>query len=339
MCHKIKINEGMMKFNLVAFLFTIALVFNSCYKDDINFVPDEPNMEVASGNIEDFFSQIPNYFDSTSFNASEDVLIITENETIFEIYGGSFVYETGELVEGDVNFKYIEILNPAEYAFYGLPTISDEKRLRSEGVFRFEARQGEEVLKFKEGKAITVRLPAEITEPEMQLFEGQGTGEDFNWVTAVDLTGTDNNFFISDWVYTPDDISQGPVESSGYQFTCNLFKWINVDIFADVPESETTSVCVELEDKYTSENTTIFMLFNESKSILTLYSDTDKMKWCEPYAATPKDSKVTFIVISSQGNDVFHFALREAEIKEEHVEFISLEETSYDDIIEAIKKL
>jgi len=337
-CQIRKINKGMMKFKLIAFLFTIALVFNSCYKDNFEFTPDEDPEVIEKGKIADFFSQVPNDFDSLSFNAEQGIIFATENETVIEIYAGSFVDGSGELVTGEVDLKYIEVLNPAEYALYGLPTIADKKRLRSEGVFRFEARKEGKELKFKEGKSVTVRLPVDEVESGMQLFEGAGSGEDFTWVTAEDLGGTDTDFFQNEWSISL-NVNQEIVDGFGYQFTCDLFTWINVDIFADIPESEKTTVCVELPEKYTNENTIIFMLFNDSKSILALYPDTDKMKWCEPYGATPKGSKVTFIVISSQGGGVFHFALQEATIQEEHVEFITPEEKSFDDIIEAIKNL
>jgi hypothetical protein len=283
---------------------------------------------------------LPDRLDSLSLDANEDYVIVTENNTIFEIQGGSFTDGSGNVINGTVNFKYIEVLDYAEYAFYKLPTISGKQRLRTEGVFRFEATQDGKNLQLKGGRGITVKLPSENPEPGMMLFEAQGEGENFDWVPIQDAnTGTDQNIFINEWFVTLDSSNQQFLSGFGYQFNCELFKWINVDIFADVPEEDKTTVCAELPEIYTNENTVIFMYFNDSKSILALYPDADEMKWCEPYGATPKGFKVTFIVISSQGEDVFHFALQEAVISENHTEFIEPEETSFEDIVKAIENL
>lgn len=330
----------MMDIRIIAFLFTILLISNGCYKDDIIFTPDEIPPVMESGNIGDFYEKLPDKFDSLSFDATEDFLMVTENNTIFQIAAGSFADEAGNVVTGNISFKYIEVLDRAEYVYYKLPTVSGKQRLRTEGVFRFEATQENKKLQLKEGKAITVRLPSDDPDPGMMLFEAQGEGENFDWVLNSDaVTGQDRNIFISEWFFNLDSSNQEFLEGFGYQFDCDIFKWINVDIFADVPDEDKTTVCVELPEIYTNENTIVFMYFNDSESILALYGDADKMQWCEPYGATPKGFKVTFIVIASIEEDVFHFALQEAEIKEDHVEFIEPKETSFEDIIKSIEDL
>lgn len=330
----------MMNIRLIAFLFTILIISSGCYKDEIDFTPDEIPPFVTSGSIGDFYDRLPDKFDSLSLDASENHTIISDNNTIFEIQGGSFIDGEGNIISGNVKFKYIEILDHADFALYRLPTISGKKRLRTEGVFRFEARQGEKQLQLKEGKSIVVKLPSENPEPGMMLFEAQGEGENFDWVLSQGSNaGTDQNIFLTEWFVNVDPSTQEFLEGFGYQFNCELFKWINVDIFADVPDEDKTTVCADLPEKYTNDNTVIFMYFNESRSILALYPDADEMKWCESYGATPKGVKVTFIVISSLGKDEFHFALQEAEIRENHLEFITPEDTSFEDIVKAIENL
>jgi hypothetical protein len=340
MSQTIKIKKGMMDIRIIAFLFTILLISNGCYKDDIIFTPDEIPPVLQTGNIGDFYERLPDKFDSLSFDASVDFVMATENNTIFQIAAGSFVDDSGNLVTGEVDFKYIEVLDHADYLYYKLPTISGKKLLRTEGVFRFEVTQENKKLKLKEGKGITVRLPSDDPDPGMMLFEAQGEGENFDWVLNQDInTGQDQNIFINEWFVNLDSASQEFLSGFGYQFDCDIFKWINVDIFSDVPEEDRTTVCVELPEIYTNENTIVFMYFNDSESILALYGDADKMMWCEPYGATPKGFKVTFIVIASIEEDVFHFALQEAVIREEHVEYIEPEEASFEDIIKAIEDL
>ncbi|WP_284283352.1 hypothetical protein [Portibacter lacus] len=331
----------MMKFKLIAFLFTIVIFFSSCYKDEFKFTADETPEVVDPGDISNFFAQVPNKFDSLVFKAEDGIIIVTENQTIIEVSPGSLLDQSGNFVTGDVDFKYIEVLNPAEYAFYGLPTISNKQLLRTDGVFRFEARQEGKELSFKGGRGVRVRLPDDNPEEGMQLFRGEGSGDDFNWSPISDATGSPNNtdIILNEWFLNIDSTGQDFLQGFGYEFTCELFTWINVDIFVDIPEDERTTVCVELPEMFTNKNTTIFMLFKESKSILGLNGDAEKMQWCEPYGATPKGFEVTFIVISHQGDDKYYFALKDATIVEDHLEYIEPEETTIDEIVKEIENL
>ncbi len=339
-----KLKKGMKILKFTAFLFTILLFFSSCYKDNNMFIPIEEEMEPdpePKGDIADFFSNSASQMDSIRFAAESGIRILTANETVLEIFPNSFQNGNGDLASGEIEFTYIEVLQASEYAFYNLPTISGGQRLRSEGVFRFEAYSEGEKLQFKEGKGILVRLPDDAPEVGMQLFVGEGQGEEFDWIVADETinVGINSEIEIGEWSLDLEAAGQDFVQGFGYLFTCDLFTWINVDIFADVPESQKTEVCVELPELYTPENTVVFMYFNGENSILGLFPDADKMKWCEPYGATPIDYTVTFLVVSNQGEDVYHFGIQEIVVTEEATVFIEPEELSLDDILKKIKEL
>ncbi len=324
---------------LLAFLFTIILMCNGCYVDMVTFDEKEVITPLIEGNIDAFNQNIPDYFEEVEFNNDELFVIVTDNETIIEIRPNIFELDGEDINSANIKLKYIELLKPSLYAFTGLPTISGGELLRTEGVFRFEATQNGTPLKLKEGKGITVRMPDDSPDVNAQLFEAVGEGEDFDW-RPLDA-GPDTGFegiMVTEWQVTDSSI-QNVVAGYGYEFNCPLWNWINVDIFYDIPESEKTSVCVELPEAYTDQNTLVFMLFKDIESILALHPDAAKQQFCEPYGATPIGFEVYFFVISNQGDDIFHFALQAATIKENHVEFIEPEEKSLEDIIKIIEDL
>ncbi|WP_235298971.1 hypothetical protein [Portibacter marinus] len=332
----------MKNLKVTTFLFTIIILVSGCYKDNIMFEPDDievPVLEIK-GNIENFFSAVAEQPISSSFNAEEGIQIITPNQTVIQVFENSLVDQSGNLVQGDVNFSYLEILNAPEYAFYNLPTISDGIRLRTEGVFRFEAYQDGKPLAFKDGKGIVVRLPDNEPESDMQLFYGDESGDRFNWVPVNESnTGVNPRLEITEWFFQVDSLEQDFVEGFGYLFTCDLFKWINVDIFADVAPEDKTEVCVELPEIYTNKNTVVFMYFDGRASILGLYPDADNMNWCESYGATPIGYDITLFSISDQGEDTYHFGLEETKVTKDLRVFIEPEEKSLDEILEVIKSL
>lgn len=320
----------------------LGLCMQSCYKDIVEFDPDdvigEPPVEIT-GDVDDFYAKVPDFSITSIIKNDETVFIVTENQTIIEIPANSFELPGSDLDAADIQFTYTELHNPAEFAFYGLPTISGGTLLKTEGVFLFEARsEGKEIM-LKEGKSIKVRLPVDNPNQKAKLFIAEGEGENFNWNEDTAGPNGNENFRINEWSLDSIEGVDEFISGYGYEFECDLWNWINVDIFVDIPEEERTSVCVELPEIYTDKNTLVLMHFIEIESILALHPDSDKMQFCEPYGATPIGYKVNFIVISSQGEDVFHFALQDAKIEKDHVEYIEPKEKSIEDIIDILKNL
>ena len=339
----LNIKKGIMvKFksiSLLAFLFT-TLIFSGCYKDSTLFEPYENNEpELPQGDIDNFFAQFPRTSNTVMVKNDTLNLIRTENGNLIELREDIFVTPDGMDASNEIEFKYIELVNPAKYAFYNLPTVSNGKLLRTEGVFYFEAYQDGNKLELREGKGIKIRMPVEEPEPGMQLFYGEEGGENFNWTLAEGPnTGTDNTLRITEWAVQLDSL-QNFFTGYGYEFDVDLFVWINVDIFADIPESDKTSVCVEMDEQYTNKNTVVFMLFKDIKSIVGLPGDPDTKLFCEPYGLSPIGYEVIFFAISDQGNDEFHFGISEAKLTEDHVEYLNMEAIDLDKLIEIIEDL
>ncbi len=327
---------------ILVLILSLSLLMTACYKDMEIFEPREEIPEVIeSGNIDEFFENVPTYKYISTFLGNERKLIVTENNTIIEIAADIFEFSDGSSADSLIEFKYYEMLDPALYAFKDFPSISQKRILDSEGVFRFEAySEGKEVF-LKSEKGIRVRLENENPSQEAQLFTAEGGGADFTWIPLTnDGTSPANTWIeIAEWELDIATGGQDFIFGYGYEFNSPMWEWINVDIFVDVPEDEKTSVCVELPEKYTSENTLAFMLFKDYNSILGLYPNAEKMQFCEPYEATPIGSKVSFIVIANLEENVFNFALVDAEIKENHVEYIEPEWKSLEDIIAIIEGL
>lgn len=327
---------------LLAFLFTISIVISSCYKDTFDFNPyeeiDEPEV-TPTGDIQAFFDNIPDEFISETIDITDGEFILTEGGNLLELNPDIFYTEEDALVDGVIEFRYIELLDHPEYLKYNLPTVSNRQLLRTEGVFYFEAFKDGEPLKVKSGNAVKVRMPVEKIEEGMQLFYGEGEGDEFNWVPASESNaGTDAPFRISEWSVTLDSL-QNFFSGFGYEFEADLFKWINVDIFNDIPEDQKTQVCVELEEQFSNQNTAVFMIFKDIRSIVGLQGDPDKELFCEPYGLSPIGYEVIFVAIASLGEDDFYFGIEEAKITENMIQYIPMESKSIDEIIEKINNL
>ena len=236
-CLTDKLIKGIMVKNtntvLLAFLFTMLIGFSGCYKDKEMFTPYEETIVEEQGDIEDFYASKPDYGVTMSINPEEKYVFVTENETVVEIQANSFQLSNGDLATGDIKLKFTELLNPALFAFEGLPTISGKRLLKTEGVFRIEAlnEDGKE-LKLKDGKSIKVRLPDEAPSNDAQLFFADGQGENFNWVPYQNSPNTTiGNIQTAEWELQLDSGIIDFVGGYGYEFNCPLWNWINVDIF------------------------------------------------------------------------------------------------------------
>lgn len=310
-----------------------CFLLSGCVKEYDRFTAYPP-----TGDISDFFEAIPTTAENKQlFLAENGTVIVTDNRTLIRIPSNALVDLSGNLIQGEVTFSYKELHTMSELILNNVPTVSDGRLIASAGVFDFRAFQNDNELNLKDGKKIRVQLPTQDPKEKMELFYGsEGSSTGFNWEEA-DMDSTIwNNVNLREWEFQ-DSIQEW--FDYGYEFECDQLKWINVDIFVEVPEDQKTSVCVELPEIYNNKNTVVFMVFNDIRSFVNLPGNGDTMKFCEPYGLSPIGYNVTFVTISSLGDDEFHLGVASTTITKDHNQFIVPEAKTISEILAFLKTL
>ena len=313
-----------------SFLFTLTVLFMvSCAKDIDIFTPNGP-----IGNIDAFFSKVQSLSTTQEIMAETTFTIVTENETLIHIPDNAFVYLNGDNVQGNVDIEFIEVLDRSLMMLYKVPTVSGNDLLESDAVYYINATKEGQQLKLAEGKYIRFQIPNDDPDNLIQIFYGDEVNEEFNWRLSDPPQGW-ATLTINEWQWQ--DLPNS-IFGFGYDFEINELNWINVDIFKDVPEDQRTDVCVELPEIYTNKNSIVFMVFNDFNSVVGFVGDPDEMNFCEPYGLTPIGFNVTFVVISEQGDGIYHFGTKGAVIEEHHREFMVPEEKTIEEILDIISQ-
>ena len=312
---------------------TIFLIFLlGCVDDFERFTPYPPE-----GDIESFYTKVQTLSEIYSVDAEQGGNIITDHRTILTIPASAFMYPDGAIATGAVEIDFLEIYDKGLMIMYNKPTVSNGRLLESDGVFNISATQNGQNLLIRKGYDLRLRVPNEEPNNAMQLFYG---GEEnienvdgFNW-TPVNRDGsTANTIGINEWAWQD---SLDNWFDFGYEFFTDSLTWINIDVFKDIPEDQKTDVCVELPEIYTNTNTVTFMVFRDFDSVVSLYGDSESKLFCEPYGLTPIGFNVTFVVISSQGDDTYHFGIADATIVKDHLEYIVPEPKTIEEILDIL---
>ena len=323
---------------LVVLFITLIL---SCGKDVDRFIPDDIDPPpVLVGDIDNFFEAVKGDFGtSRDIQCNAYVIEILESGTIIEIFPNSFELPNDIDCSANNGFplklNITEIDAKGELIMFGRPTISDGKLIESRSELLIKVMHGEDEVKLRAGANYRVLFPDDNPKERMELFYGEGPREDFNWEQADRNDNEWNSVWVSEW--SVDSMSQ--VTGFGYECWPDSLDWINCDIFIDVAPEDKTKACVELPEIYTNNNTAAFLVFDDFNSVLYMPGNADLMQFCESYGAVPIGYNVTFIVISEQGEDCYHFAQVSTTINADHLETITPVKTSLDDIKTALLAL
>ncbi len=316
----------------IKILLPVALMVLVCScRDSIDFVAGP-----ITGNVEGFFDNVQTHSKSLSFENSMGAQIITSNFSVITIPSNAFVDNSGAVIEGAIDFEYIELLDKGLMMLYKVPTTTTASLIESDGVFHLSASHNNSAVKLDDDVTINIKLPNNNPRDQMELFYGNDSGDGFNWIEADDNPNTWENIQISEWVVTDSTTGNG-FEGFGYEFEINDLQWINCDIYYDLPNAAKTDVCIQLpEELYNNVNTTVYMVINDINSFAVLQGNPDTKKFCEPYGLTPIGLEVTFVTISEISEDNYHFGTKTATITENFEGLISPEEKSLNEILDIL---
>lgn len=259
-------------------------------------------IETITGDIGDLLSKLQPDTDKETHDLDADIggTIQTNVGTNYIFEGGSFVTMDNQPVTGPIQIEILELYSKGDIVKYGRQTISNGQILRSDGEFLVKAYQNGQELQIAPGESYKIQVQNENPDPAMLLFEGDDSGDTFNWLT-FDLElpnpswGGVNSLWPSEW----EDSLSSEGFGFGYEIFSDRFDWLNCDAFANYPPEDLTEISVTLPEQYDNSNTVVFIVFNDENTILSMWGDPDTesfVSW-----QVPIDTDITIVVMSSTG--------------------------------------
>ena len=307
----------------------------------VNYDPfavlDDGSCLYITGDIQNFFNAVQQPGETLYINNDVDDFCVNSNNTIFHAPQGLFSHPNGNIVQGQVEIEMRELHSKGDLIRYAKPTMSDGNLIYSDGVLDVSASQNGQPVEFTSGYITNIQMPSPNQNWDMNLFYGDDTAETFNWEwqpqgSPADVAGV----WPNQW--TVEDSMNGVFSGSGYEFWIDRLDWINCDAFANIPEDEKTTVCVELSPEiYTNQNAVVFMVIDDMNAIVQLWGDSNQMNFC--VSGMPIGENVTFIAIATLNDNEYDFAMSNAVLVDNHLEALSPQTTSLGDIQNALDGL
>jgi hypothetical protein len=274
-----------------------TLVLSSCYKEIDEFIP---KYVIAPGDYSEALKQLQEDHKVYRIDAARATNIYLDNAHIV-IQGGSFVYDNGEPVQGEIEILASEYYEAKDILKYDLPTVTTTgELLQSHGVFYIDAMQDGKSLKIREGRTLEFYVPDEGASSESALFNAivdVETGES-SWLQV----SNDTSIRTASW-----QDSSGQEDVFGYIFNTSELSWINIDEFIDIQSR--TELCITLPEGNIHSNTRVFLVYEDIASIQTLNVLGDEMNiFCSGQATLPMEYEVTILVIAHRGPEHYEAA-------------------------------
>lgn len=296
-----------------------AFLLSGCIKEYENYTSYEKS-------IGSFFDKTQTLELQFSFDAADGKQYVTDKNTILTIPEYAFVDDSGELVFGQIDFTFLDIIDKSVIMLYEKPTVSNGELLESAGVFYLEAK--------KDGKNVYLNQNIRIQVPSdnpnaMLLFEGEEIEGEFNWEEMTDDT---SSVWRSEW-----NIPGSQFSDSGFTLEFDRLSWINCDRFVQDPGVELTKLCVDLPEEYTNANTISYLVFEDLNSVINLYGDASLEKFCYRNDRAPIGYKVSFVVIHVKDEDQYELGIaREVVIQKNHAQEVVMEAHSLEQILDIL---
>ncbi len=305
---------------LTTYLIFVAISFlvTSCREID-EFVPVQDSV------VFDFSEEFSAETDTLSFsiNGMNTTVITTPKGTEFVFKQDMFTFENGVYCQCEsVLIKIIELDKKRDYLVHHASTVSGDQILTSAGSYHLAAFYQGKSLQIAPGHHSSFWLPSDILDPEMQLFYGERTADGLDWSPAPRFSGSKASVIPGEWQYN--DTTSLIV---GYQVFSDRMEWLNIGQFTS--DGPLNPVCIKLGESYNSDNTVLFALFQNEKSILKLNSEVHN-GFCS--VNIPVGTEIVFIAVHKKGNNLYQFASEYTTIKENHFQSLDFIEMTLDQI-------
>lgn len=320
-------------------LCAVMLVLGSCGEDIDVFVPRTSS--AVQGNADHLLDQLATSgspgISQTFTCPCEGGRAFKSGDLIIDIPADFVDLSAYPCPEGQFSLEINVLDTKGEILLAGIPTVSEGKLVESRMQFHVAVLSDQQPVQLAPGKQIRVLVQDPDPRERMELFYGW----DLSWLQADNDPAIWDNVMPAEWSLLA-DTEQGPgqfVYGSGYESLSDKLDWMGIQVFFNFPADQLTDVCIELPDEFTYQNTAIFMVCRDYKSLLRLEGDAEDMQFCSPYNAIPIGHRVTFIVLTEMGPDDYRFAVRETILTANHSEYIQPLKTPYDEILNYLTNL
>ena len=224
--------------------------------------------------------------------------IVTPDNVTVEFPANSCTTQNNRPCTGTLSVEILVLRKKGEFLLNNVPTTSGGKQLISGGAVTVKIKQNDDEVKLARNITYKVRyLPATAVEEGMKLFEGKFEGRfNFDWNLISTPATSANSPVVRFW----SDTVQGR-RTTGYELILDRFNWINCDKFSNDTATLTNKFCVTLPDTFTNQNCSVFAVFKDINSVVSLTGDGKTKQFCVPsgYKGLPIGRAINIITIAT----------------------------------------
>ena len=299
------------------------LVTTSCKKEEV-IPPPTP-----TSNLSSYFSDNEaDAIQTFTFDAGTAQFFTGTSGVQVYMPANAFVYSNGTTVTGNITLELTEVLTVSEMVKLNKTTTSNGEILVSGGQLNLEASQNGNMLLLAPGMALNVSVPVDSPDPQMGLFTGnQMSNGDILWTSSLNDTAQQDSIIIS----------QDSIGGSWYNFDFDndSLGWINCDYWWNTGQTQTTVTAV-MDTIYNHTNTACYLVFPNINSVAPMYSTSTAGQFS--ITNIPINQTATFVCISEIDN-VYYSAFITTTLTNNHIENVSMTQTTLADIETAINNL
>jgi TonB family protein len=162
---------------------------NSFSKPTANNASKSSNFSTKKDAISFSLPKIYSSFEktATSFyitNHSKETLNFPEGTQLIIPADAFVLKDGGQMVEGQVEIVVKEFYNKKDFLLNNLSTMSNDRLLESGGTIHIQALANGQECELKHDKEIQILFPTEKRKKDMELFYGQKSNNEINWIQA-----------------------------------------------------------------------------------------------------------------------------------------------------------
>jgi hypothetical protein len=283
---------------------TTILKSDTSWQEDLLKINDVSTSLLPPLNVEKLMAELATDPTKQEVSAERGGTLITPDNVTVDFQANSCVTQNNRPCTGNLSVEILVLRKKGEFLLNNVPTISGGKQLISGGAVLVKVKQnGEDVKLARNTLSYKIRFQPTIgPESGMTLFEGKQEGRfKFDWVPISQNRTTDLPV-LRPW----QDSVQGR-RTTGYELLLDRFTWINCDKFSGDSTSLTNKFCVALPDSFTNQNTSVFVVFKDINSVVSLTGDGKTKQFCVPsyYRGLPLGKVINLISISTIKDRVY----------------------------------
>lgn len=284
----------------------------SACQDNIDvFVPyDFSGSSLSEGKVDRLFENLNPGFAIYEWDATEGIALQSGNGVNISIPAKAFVNAHGAIVEGTLTLNLVEMFSNGQMIIHDKPNVASGEILEAAGIFHLEVDRDGEPLQLADDQLIQFQIPVSSVSmdvnPAMRIFGGNDQNTSFfNW-EPMGQNGSDVQL-----IELFDSTSMGTYQA--YQFATDRLGWLGCNASLIRENQQRSTVCVDLPDGFSAENTAVFLAFQNFKGVAKLYNEEglDNSSFCKDLIPVSSDAMIVVLAESGEGNYLFSSSMIE----------------------------